>query len=220
MKKKIKKEDGGIGKTLITTIKNPDTIDLLSDYSELGLDSILEEGVLKDVPFFGTIIKVFKAGSKIKEGIFVKKMVKFLVELTNTDIKKRVEQIDKIENDPKYKQKVGETLIMIIDRLDHFDKASIVGKLFAAFLGQKIEYDNFQRLSFIIDKVFLGDLLLIKEYPLTQIDPIILNTLGAYGLITREKELGKIYTMERSSDPTKVYFFTSFGKLMLRHGIN
>ena len=47
---------------------------------------------------------------------------------------------------------------MIIDRLDHEQKAEIVGRLFEQFILNKIQLDDFLRLAIAVEKTYLTDL--------------------------------------------------------------
>ena len=39
-----------------------DTKDVLGDYIEIGIDSFINDGILKDIPIVNTIVAVLKAG--------------------------------------------------------------------------------------------------------------------------------------------------------------
>ena len=45
---------------IIETIKSPDLIEIISDTSEVIIDSFLESGIIKDIPLIGTLYKGVK----------------------------------------------------------------------------------------------------------------------------------------------------------------
>ena len=80
---------------------------------------------------FGWIFKTYKAGVTISELILSKKIALFLQEISTIsyeDIEKFRQQID---NDGNFNRKVGENLLLLLDRQDQFEKSSMLGKLFS-----------------------------------------------------------------------------------------
>jgi len=151
--------------------KTSNNIDLLSesitsssitkistDLIEVGLDSFLEDGLLKDIPIIGTIVGLAKTGIGIRDKLFAKKILKFLFEIKDIPFGTRIEFIEKIDTDPNYTTKVGETILLIIDKLDDIKKAELIGRLFVYSVNGTIDYMMFLRLSTIIERCFLLDL--------------------------------------------------------------
>lgn len=52
--------------------------DSLIDIAELGLDSVLQDGVLKDVPIFGTIASLCKTGVNLRERNLIRQTAVFI----------------------------------------------------------------------------------------------------------------------------------------------
>ena len=48
------------------------------DYMEMGLDSVMEDGLLKDVPIVSTVVALYKVGNSFKERHNLKKLYIFL----------------------------------------------------------------------------------------------------------------------------------------------
>ncbi|MBU4185631.1 MAG: hypothetical protein KKC23_05425 [Proteobacteria bacterium] len=118
----------------------------------------MEEGIAKEIPIIGTVIGFGKAAMGIKEILFLKKIIYFISELKNISATKRHEMIDKIDNSGKFRTKVGEKLLYIIDKCDDHEKSQITARLFSAFLSEIISYEEFLRASYIVDQVILEDL--------------------------------------------------------------
>lgn len=143
---------------LIQIIKSQSFSDLISDINEIVLDSILDEGFIKEIPLFGLIFKSNNLLITIQEKLFIKKMLTFLKQLESTSTKDRKEQTEKIDNDPTYKTKVGEKLIYIINEADDCEKAKYIGDLYKEFINKKLTYDDFIRSSNCIIKTNIIDL--------------------------------------------------------------
>ena len=56
-------------KTLSTAFADSlkeESIACIGEYAEIGLDAVMEDGILKDIPIVSTVIAVYKIGSSIK----------------------------------------------------------------------------------------------------------------------------------------------------------
>jgi hypothetical protein len=148
-----------IGSELVQVIKDKEFQGITQDLVETAIDSELTEGLLKDVPLLSTIIGTFNTVTNIKDRLFVQKLLAFLYELKSISEDKIVEQIIKLEDDNKYKTKVGEKLLYLIDKCEDPDKASLTGTLFKAYLEKKVDYDEFLLAANAIERTPLPDLL-------------------------------------------------------------
>ncbi|MDO8316598.1 MAG: hypothetical protein Q7T12_03650 [Flavobacterium sp.] len=144
--------------SLTETLKESDLKDVGVDIAETIIDSALQDGILKDIPFLGSLIGIGKTASKVKDVLFLKKVLYFINEIKNIPPEEREKVISEIDNSEKYRLKIGEKLLYILDKADDHEKTLLVGKLFSAFLKQEIDYDIFLRGSSIIDKSIIEDL--------------------------------------------------------------
>jgi hypothetical protein len=148
-----------ISKSLINTIKSPELEALATDFSEIAIDQLSEvEGVAKEVPIIGSIVKVIRLGFSIKDIHFLKKLGMFLWHLREVPCHERVKLIKKLEEDSKYKADVGSKIMMLLDRVDHFEKPMMIANAFKAYLNNEITYSQLQRINFAIDHLFMGDI--------------------------------------------------------------
>ena len=46
--------------SLVETLEESEFVSLAAEYAELGLDALLDEAILKDVPVFGTLQKLLQ----------------------------------------------------------------------------------------------------------------------------------------------------------------
>ena len=63
------------------SILSEQAVSLASEYSEIALDSILQDGILKDIPVINTIIGISKASIAIRDRLLIKKLFNFLLVL-------------------------------------------------------------------------------------------------------------------------------------------
>lgn len=150
------------GESLELTIVSDELAKLTKDLSEIVIDSILDDGVIKDLPGMSFIFSGFKIYSTIKERANIKKLYKFLYELhdiPNSDREKFVKSFC----DERDKQEFFERLLFLIDRQDDVYKSTIVGKLFANTIKEKISTDNFIRCTLAIERTYITDLQYLKH---------------------------------------------------------
>jgi hypothetical protein len=151
-----------LNNSLVETIKKPELESLATDLSEIVFDQLSEvEGVAKDIPVVGSIVKLLKIGFSVKDIILFRKLGKFLWTLSDIPLDKRIELIRKLENDSNYKTEVGAKIMLLLERTDDFEKPKIMANAFKAYLYNEITYIQLQKINFGIDRLFIGD---IKEF--------------------------------------------------------
>ncbi len=144
--------------SLENTIKDSDLQNVTSELAETFTDSILNDGLLRDIPIIGTIVGLGRVALNLNERLLVKKIISFISEIKDIDQKKRQKLIHSINNSEKNKLKVGEKLLYIIDKCEDHIKVKFIATLFAAFLEETITYSEFLRGTDIVQKIFIHDL--------------------------------------------------------------
>lgn len=156
--------ENDLGLSMIDTIRSSQLSNVAEDLAEVGLDALINDSTFRDIPIIGSIVGVTKAIASIKDKILARKIYSFLVELKKIPANKRKKFLDNMENNPDFKRKVGENLIMLLDRLDDLDKPALVAKIFKAYVQNDINYHQFLRFESVIDRVLIKDLQnLLKE---------------------------------------------------------
>ncbi len=122
------------------------------------LDSLLTDGVARDIPVIGTIYGLCKVGSSVADRLFCKKLLHFLSGIADVPPKERATVISRIDGDGRYQIKVGEKLLYILDKADDHETARIVAYLFAAFLSGELLYGDFLRASRGVQNIMTVDL--------------------------------------------------------------
>jgi hypothetical protein len=61
-----------------STILSSEAVGLAKDYTEIALDSMLNDGLLKDIPIIGSVMGIFKIGTTIRENHTIRKIATFL----------------------------------------------------------------------------------------------------------------------------------------------
>jgi hypothetical protein len=151
-----------LDKALIDGLGDSQLIDFAADIADQALDSLLSEGVIKDIPILGHAVKLWRGGVQVQSYLFARKLVLFLSQLDRTPLDTRQEFVQKINTDPKQRRKVGEQLLLLLDRMDDLEKPAILSWAFGAYVAGRISYDTFRKLGHAIDHCALSDLLALK----------------------------------------------------------
>lgn len=139
------------------TIKDSNLAEINADLYEVLIDSFLKDGIVKDIPIIGTILKLSKFSMSLKEHLFLKKNIYFISELKDISPKDRNKMISELDESKVHRIKVGEKLIYIIDKCEDHVSTEYVAKFFKSFLLNKISYSDFLRCTSIIQNIFIED---------------------------------------------------------------
>lgn len=138
--------------TILDAIVDPNLKDLCVDIAEVAFDSILKEGPLKELPFLGSLIKTVSVGLAIRDKLFVKKVGIFLQEINRVS-PDRKRLIDSIASDEKERMRIGEALVIYLDRQDAMRKPVFLARAFKAFLEKTIDLAQFRGLAHAIESI-------------------------------------------------------------------
>lgn len=83
--------DKTLQKSFIETLANADLQKVGKSTAEVVIDSILKEGVLRDIPLVSLVTGIAKAGLSVKEHIFMQKVLGFLSPLSKYSNEERRE---------------------------------------------------------------------------------------------------------------------------------
>lgn len=118
-------ELNNISNSLEETLKDSDLQGVSINLAETFSDAVLEDGILKDIPLIGTITGLAKATFSLRERLLVKKLIYFITGLKSIDPTERNKMISKVNKSEKYKIKVGEKLLYIIDKCEDHVSSTI-----------------------------------------------------------------------------------------------
>ncbi len=157
----MKPEVDSVGVTILKGACNAESKDVAIDLSQFGLVELLGETVLKEVPIIKGVVACFKVPLAIRDQLFLRKVAGFLAAVPEFTATEREDFIAEHLADSKSAAKLGETLVLVLDRLDDVEKPHVIAQVFAAFVRGKITFDVFRRLATAIDLGAIDDL---KEF--------------------------------------------------------
>ena len=137
-----------------------ESISCISEFAEIGLDTIMEDGILKDIPIISTAISLYKIGSSIKERHNLKKLLIFLNEINKGIVgeEKLKKYREKFQSNEKFRNQEIEYLLVLIDRYIDYDKPQMLAKLYLAYLDGIIFWEELIKYAEVIDRFLIGDL--------------------------------------------------------------
>lgn len=203
-------------------------VDMGSELAEVGLDSILEDGTLKDIPFISTAIGVYKIGATIKERHYIKKLARFIDAFNKgIDDDDMRERIKSRFLDEKASKKELEYILLLIDRILDEEKSDFLAKLYLSYLNRKINLEEFISYSNVVDRLLPDDLDYLRLNASFSTDIITFNDklmrLAGLGLLVEKNQQEEkpkindpilINSYERSKNKRK-YELTEFGKKLI-----
>lgn len=140
-------------------------LSMITDVGEAIMDSALDDGILKDIPILGSIVGAGKCIKNISDVLFTNKLIAFLTGLKDADAEERKAAILKWEDDAKYRMRVGEALLNMINRCDDTQKAQWLSKLFYELVLRQQRSELFMRAEKVLSAMSVMDVLSFLNLP-------------------------------------------------------
>lgn len=147
------KKDTGRGSAVVNVLKSGSVVNVGKDYLEFGIDTALESGALKDLPFVSTVVGIFNAAGSVREQLLITKLIRFLSQLSEIPKEDRMSMVDKLNEDDKFAGRAGAALIEILDRMESERKPELAAKCFAAYAKKDISFEQLRRMLFALERV-------------------------------------------------------------------
>jgi hypothetical protein len=140
-------------------------LSVVGDIGEVIIDAAMDDGIFKDIPVIGAIVGAGKCIKNVSDVLFTKKLIAFLFELRDTDVHEREKAIAKWESDEKYRIRVGEVLLNMINRCDDTQKAKWLSQLFHELVLKRNETELFMRAEKVLSSLSVTDILNFLALP-------------------------------------------------------
>ncbi len=169
--------------------------DLAVDTIEFGIDSLLDDGPLKNIPIVSTIIGMAKTAQNIYDRNLLSQTAVFITEFNSGVIApdKLRKYRQKIDNNPKCAEKeLSRVLILLNTNIDS-EKSKILAKFYRAYVEEKINWDQFCELSEALHQIFIADVKLLNDiyecnlYELSSYPKYRFERLISLGLVSHKK---------------------------------
>ena len=111
-------------------------LSVLRDLGEVAIDAVMDDGILRNVPILSAVVGVGKCIRNVSDVLFAKRLITFLYGLKDIKPKQREVAIAKWESDAKFRIRVGETLLNMINRCDDTQKAQWLSNMLRSWLSK------------------------------------------------------------------------------------
>lgn len=196
-------------------------IALTTKLGETAIDSILQDGILRDIPILGSIISVAKLGKTASDSLLLIRLLKFVDSLefkTEEEIAEFKEKYFKVRDYPK----IGSKILLVMEKADDEAKARWLAKSLRLMVDGIIGKDQFLRLASIINASFATDVELLtvfkKREKITStndlVESYVLNHLYSVGLLDSVGFDGG--DIEGKNSGT-VFIANEFGQIFINH---
>ncbi len=170
-----------LGASIEDDIKRDDLKHLL-DLQEKNLETVTDN--VPGLSFFNQFKKMYNG---IQDFFLMKKVSRFLFEISSMSAEARIHLIDSINSDPVYGQKFGTFLIAALDRHDFEDKSIYLARVCKYYENGYLTRSKMVRFKGLIEQIDLEDLVNLKYdglscvgYPMHHLDIALyqFQTLG------------------------------------------
>jgi hypothetical protein len=193
---------------------------ILRDFAEVVLDSLVKEGLLRDIPVVSTLDNLRKTYGAITQQLITNKIKKFWEELSNLSSEERREFVEWMNQNPKQKAVVGETLLLLIDCEDSVEKPLIIARLLEHCSLGNISDENLRELVRKVNRVYnMSDLNYLTSFTSgIQSNPDIAESLKNAGLLNWAGiDFGYV---GQPSSAGNMYELNEYGKMLLKYGLD
>lgn len=152
------------GNAVITAIRADSTASLAKEYAEIGIDSALESGLLKDIPFVNTVVAAIQIGPTIRDALLAAKLVKFINGIATINEYDRKKLISDLNGSDKFAGRAGAAIIEILDRMESERKPEIAAKCFVAFAKGRIQFIELRRILLALERIPTHDISELRNF--------------------------------------------------------
>jgi hypothetical protein len=164
--------------------------DAASEVAEVGLDHVLAEGVLKDLPIVGIAVRALAAGRGVHDALLLGKFIRFFRHIEETTEEERAAFLAKLDEKGE-RERMQRNLLLLLDRIEQEEKAPLLARVFTAMVRGEISPWQLPRYSSVILGCTVLDLRVLYHFsPKVRGSPLpveIGRRLEAFGLVKEEE---------------------------------
>ena len=203
---------------------------LSADLLQFGVKSIVEDELLKEIPFIKSVATLFKFGKNIHDRNLLNQTLTFIVSLNDgsiSDEQLKMYQDSLAQNPQKLEKELGR-IMLLLNRHIEYEQSKVLAKFEQAYIAKKITWEKLCELAIANERMFASDYEILqniykssagvtfKDYEYSyQIDRLV-----SLGLISKDTLFEAADVAERlrwdglvNSTQTRDASVTIFGKL-------
>ncbi len=137
---------------------NAEEKSLVIDVAEAGIDVLLDEGLLKEIPYLKTLYTLSHTLVTLRDRVFAAKVRRFIARAAEMTSEEKKRLADGIEKEPTRKAALTELVLLSLERTDRLKKAELLAVLFRASVRGEISDLEFDQLAHAINQADLNSL--------------------------------------------------------------
>lgn len=190
------------------------------ELGELGIDSLLDDGLFKNIPIVSLVMGIGKTAQNLYERNLLQQTLNFIKSFNEKTIdEKKLEKYkEKINKNKSMAEKELGRVLIILNSNVETKKSQLLGKVFRAYVDERIDWNQFCDLSEAISRLFISDINLISDiwqHKINnssqcmnyQIDRLV--SIGFIGTTTKSMTIGS----NNTSNTERYLNITQFGRL-------
>lgn len=176
-----------------------DSSDVLKEYSEIAIDTILGQNAFANIPIVSTVVAICKTGLNIKEQNYLRQTLAFIKGFNSGSVDQdKIEAYRKIlVSDSQRAEKELGRVMVILDATIEQEQSEVLGRFYKAYVWGSYDWDMFRQLSAANQKLFFNDyemlkfidLRFISSKDITSLQRSSIERLQALGLVLAVGEI-------------------------------
>jgi len=135
-----------------------DIIQLSVGVGDAILDSQTALGMLQNFPVIGTLVNLVKISHSIPDRLLAAKVRRMIAALERVAVTDRSKLAGKLVADEDSRRKVGEIVLLTLDKCDDLRKSDYLAYSLCAYIEEKITLIEFRRFAHAVSNSFVVEL--------------------------------------------------------------
>lgn len=149
---------------------NENIKNILSDSSEVLLDTLINNDVLKEIPVIGTSLNIIRAFKGIRDTAYLNKVKTFIEQIGEITEEQKTKLIEESKKDQSRRTKFGDAVFTSIEQSDSLIKVEYIAISFEAFLNGDFDESTLRQICHSIRNTFTDELIEMVETELVSKD--------------------------------------------------
>jgi len=158
------------GSAVVNVLKSDSVVSVGKEFLELGIDTVLESGALKDIPLVNTVVGIFSAAGSFRDQLLVNKLLRFISQISEISQGERIAMVENLNEDDKFSGRAGAAVIEILDRMESEKKPEYAAKFFAAYARSEISFEELRRILVALERVPSFDIEKLEKFSKSTIE--------------------------------------------------
>lgn len=193
--------------------------DEIGDLTEIFIDSVLDEGVLRDLPIVGVITGLIKVTKSFIHRNLLKQTLQFIKEFNSGTIAedKLLEYKEQLNNDKeKAEEELGRVLLILNSTID-LKKSKMLANMYRNYINGVLSWGEFCEYCEIVRMLQVNDIKILKSIysrklkDTTKLPLYPFNRLYALGLINTTPK--GLYPIDPDGSYVRIENFVSLSKI-------